>query len=125
MRLRSFAQVQEFDIERKVGTKFFSEGIIVLKRLISEAESMPVLSKFYGIVIRMVFIRTFAAHFHAIYGPSELVVGIAPLRVIQGEAPGRVRDMVFEWAEAHQEELLDAWNRCSVAIPPRPIQPLF
>jgi hypothetical protein len=86
---------------------------------------MPVLSKFYGIVIRMVFVRTFAAHFHAIYGQSELVVGITPLRIIQGEAPGRVRDMVLEWAEAHQPELLDAWNRCGAAIPPCPIQPLF
>lgn len=29
---------------------------------------MPVLSKFYGIVIRMVFAPSFAAHFHASYG---------------------------------------------------------
>ena len=58
-----------------------------------EIEIMPVLSKFYGIVIRMVFTRSFTAHFHAIYGQCELVVGIAPLRVIQGDAPGRVRDM--------------------------------
>ena len=95
-------------------------------QLIKEnAESMPVLSKFYGIVIRMVFTRAFIAHFHAIYGHSELVVGIAPLRIIQGEAPGRVCDMVLEWAAAHQRELLEAWNRCSVALPPRPIQPLF
>ncbi len=89
-----------------------------------EIESMPVLSKFYGIVIRMAFIRAFTAHFHAIYGQWELIVGIAPLRIIQGDAPGRVRDLVLEWAAAHQRELLDDWNRCSVAIPPLPIQPL-
>jgi len=90
-----------------------------------EIDSMPVLSKFYGIVIRMVFIRAFNAHFHAIYGQNELIVGIAPPRIIQGEAPVRVRDMVLEWAATHQRELLDAWNRCSVAIPPLPIQPLY
>ena len=28
---------------------------------------MPVLSRFYGIVIRMLFLRPFAAHFHAVY----------------------------------------------------------
>ena len=89
-----------------------------------EVKNMPVLSKFYGIVIRMVFIRPFAAHFHAIYGQWELIVGIAPLRIIQGEAPGRVRDMVLEWAAEHQRELIDDWNRCSVAIPPLPIRPL-
>ncbi len=86
---------------------------------------MPVLSKFYGIVIRMAFIRSFTAHFHAIYGQSELIVGIAPPRIIQGDAPRRVRDMVLEWAAAHERELLDAWNRCGAAIPPRPIQPLY
>ena len=89
-----------------------------------EIESMPVLSKFYGIVIRMAFIRAFSAHFHAMYGHCELIVGIAPLRIIQGEAPGRVRDMVLEWAAEHQRELLEDWNRCSVAVPPLPILPL-
>jgi len=89
-----------------------------------EIESMPVLSKFYGIVIRMAFVRAFTARFHAIYGQWELIVGIAPLTIIQGDAPGRVRDMVLEWAAEHQRELLDDWNRCSVAIPPLPIRPL-
>jgi len=90
-----------------------------------ELERMPVLSKFYGIVIRMMFTRAFVAHFHAIYGQSELIVGIAPLRIIQGEAPGRVGDMVLEWAAAHERELLEAWRRCGAALPPLPIQPLY
>ncbi len=90
-----------------------------------EIERMPILSKFYGIVIRMMFTRAFVAHFHAIYGQSELVVGIAPLRIIKGEAPGRVGDMVLEWAAAHERELLEAWRRCGAALPPLPIQPLY
>ncbi len=85
---------------------------------------MPVISKFYGIVIRMLFIRPFVAHFHAIYGNFELIVGVSPLRIIQGDAPGRVRAMVLEWADQHQEELLQAWDRLSVARPPLPIPPL-
>ena len=85
---------------------------------------MPVISKFYGIVIRMLVIRPFAAHFHAIYENCELIVGVAPLRIIQGDAPRRVRDMVMEWAVQHQEELLQAWNRLSTAQTPRPIAPL-
>ena len=85
---------------------------------------MPVLSSFYGIVIRMIFIRPFTAHFHAIYGPCELIVGISPLTIIQGEAPHRVRDMVLEWAAEHQSELLEAWNRCGLAVAPLPIAPL-
>jgi len=85
---------------------------------------MPVISKFHGIVIRMLFIRSFAAHFHAIYQDRELVVGIAPLRIIQGDAPGRVADLVLEWAAQHQQELLQAWHRLSGAQQPNPIAPL-
>ena len=48
---------------------------------------MPVLSKFYGIVIRMLVARSFAARFHAIYGNTELVVAIDPVRIVQGDAP--------------------------------------
>jgi hypothetical protein len=43
---------------------------------------MPVLSKFYGIVIRMLAARPVEARFHAIYGNWELVVGIWPLHII-------------------------------------------
>jgi hypothetical protein len=85
---------------------------------------MPVISKFYGIVIRMFVIRPFAAHFHAIYGDSELVVGIDPLRVLQGDAPRRVRAMVLEWAQQHQAELQDAWRRLGSAQGAQSIQPL-
>jgi len=85
---------------------------------------MPVISKFYGIVIRMLFTQHFVAHFHAFYGDCELVVGINPLRILQGCAPARARGMVLEWARAHQSELLEAWRCCSAAQPPQPIAPL-
>jgi len=85
---------------------------------------MPVLSKFYGIVIRMMIAHPFAAHFHAIYQDSELVVSIEPLRIIQGDAPGRVRSMVLEWARQHRNELLVSWYRLSAAQKPLPIRPL-
>ncbi len=89
-----------------------------------ERTAMPVLSKFYGIIIRMAFSRNAGACFHATYGDSELVVGLNPLRVIQGDAPGRVRELVLEWAKAHYLELLAAWNRCGSAQPAEPIAPL-
>jgi len=73
----------------------------------------------------MVGIRPFAPRFHAIYENSELVVQILPLKIVTGDAPARVRAMVLEWAHQHQQELLDAWNRCCRAQSPDPIAPLF
>jgi hypothetical protein len=85
---------------------------------------MPVLAKFYGIVIRMLFVREFTAHFYAYYETWELMIGVAPIRIIQGEAPTRVRELVLEWAGQHQYELLTAWNRLAQARQPEPIKPL-
>jgi hypothetical protein len=85
---------------------------------------MPVISRFYGIVIRMLCARALAARFHAIYGDSELVVGIWPLRIIQGEAPGQVRELVLAWAGQHQQELLADWNRLQAGLIPHRIAPL-
>jgi hypothetical protein len=85
---------------------------------------MPVLAKFYGIVVRMLFAPLLGAHFHAIYGEQELVISIRPLGVIQGDAPERVRDLVLEWARRHQSELQAAWRQCANGLRPLPIAPL-
>lgn len=85
---------------------------------------MPVLAKFCGIVIRMLCVPSLGARFHAIYENFELVVGIWPLRIIQGEAPLWVRQKVMDWAAQNQLELLAAWNRCHLHRLPRAIAPL-
>jgi len=74
---------------------------------------MPVIAKFYGIVIRIMCIRLLGARIHAFYGNWELVIGLAPLRVIEGEAPCWVRNRVMAWASKHQQDLLNAWNCCA------------
>jgi hypothetical protein len=85
---------------------------------------MPVISKFYGIVIRMLCARSFKARFHAIYQDWELVVNIWPLAIVEGDAPGWVHEKVLEWARLHQQELLADWNNCLCGRRPRPIAPL-
>lgn len=85
---------------------------------------MTVLSKFGGVVVSMWFVPVLGAHFHAICGEHELVVGLSPLRVIQGDAPPRVREQVLGWAARHYHELLRAWQACGARCRPRPIAPL-
>lgn len=87
-------------------------------------DGMPTISKFYGIVIRMMRVRDFGARFHAIYDNSELIVNLWPLKVVAGEAPARVKDMVLEWAAQHQQELLMAWNKIQSGEQPFAIEPL-
>ena len=87
-------------------------------------DGMPTISKFYGIVIRMMRLRDFGARFHAIYENSELIVNLWPLKIVGGEAPARVKDMVLEWATQHQQELLMAWNKLQSGEQPIAIEPL-
>jgi Domain of unknown function (DUF4160) len=85
---------------------------------------MPTLSVFFGIVIKMYFDDHSPPHFHAEYGEHELVVGINPIRVLAGDAPHRVRSLVFEWAAMHQQELSEDWELCKSLQTPKPIDPL-
>jgi len=85
---------------------------------------VPEISRFYGIVVRMYYNDHAPPHFHAEYGEYELVIGIAPIAVLGGTAPPRVRSMVIEWAGLHQAELREDWERCRSGQPPKPIAPL-
>ena len=56
--------------------------------------------------MRLLIDRTFGMRLHACYGDSEMVIGLNPPRVIQGDAPPWVQDWALWWVEHHQGELL-------------------
>lgn len=85
---------------------------------------MPVISEFYGIIIRMFYNDHAPPHFHAIYGEFELIVGVSPIKLLEGKAPNRVKSMVLEWAALHQTELIENWERCRKPEQPLLIEPL-
>lgn len=64
------------------------------------------------------------AHFHAYWQDEVAVVSIEPVELIAGALPLRQRRLVEAWAELHQTELLDDWNRLQQGQPPVPIEPL-
>lgn len=73
---------------------------------------MPVLSRFYGIIIRMYFQQKEhnPPHIHAIYGDSMAAVTISDGKVLEGELPGKALEMVREWISLHRDELLAIWE---------------
>jgi hypothetical protein len=86
---------------------------------------MPTLSIFYGIVIQMFWDDHPPPHFHAAYGGEEAVIEIATSRVMHSKMPPRALRFVLEWTELHRDELMEAWDKCSTLIPPKPIAPLL
>ena len=73
---------------------------------------MPVLSRFYGIIIRMYFQQAEhnPPHIHAIYGEETAAIDVKTGEVLEGHLPPKALAMVREWVEIHKSELLKIWE---------------
>ena len=67
----------------------------------------------------MLYDRTFGIHLHAFYDGSELVVGLNPVRVIQGEVPSWVEAWVLNWVRQHEAEFQTPREDGDVCVMPR------
>lgn len=82
---------------------------------------MPVISRFYGIVIKMYFLASEhnPPHIHAVYGEYLGVIDLNTLEMIQGDLPSKALALVKEWAKEHQKELLSMWETQNItSLPP-------
>jgi hypothetical protein len=89
--------------------------------------SMPELSRFFGIIIRMYMEATaphHRPHFHAYYQDDVAVYGLNPVEIIAGALPRRQHRLVEAWAELREPELLDDWNRLQAGQAAVRIEPL-
>lgn len=73
---------------------------------------MPVLSRFYGIIIRMYFQQAEhnPPHIHALYGENMAAVVIRTGEVLEGYLPPKALVMVREWIKIHKKDLLHIWE---------------
>lgn len=85
---------------------------------------MPTISVFYGIIIRMFFDEHAPPHFHAQYGEFKAAIDIRSLEVMEGKLPRRALELVLDWAELHQAELLENWELCQKHLEPHKLEPL-
>ena len=69
---------------------------------------MPVLPRFYGIIIRMYFQQAEhnPPHIHALYGEDMAAIDIQTGEVLEGHLPNKALAMVREWAAIHKNDLL-------------------
>ncbi len=70
---------------------------------------MPIISRFFGIVIYMYWKDHAPPHFHAKYGDDEIVVKIRTGNV-SGNMSNRAIKLIQEWRELHKDELLKEWK---------------
>ena len=71
---------------------------------------MPVISSFYGILVKMYFGDHVPPHFHAEYAEFSAQITIRDLGILEGYLPPKALGLVVEWASMHREELMDNWE---------------
>ena len=71
---------------------------------------MPVIARFYGILIKMYFKEHSIPHFHALYGEHNGVFEVETLEMIEGDLPQRAVRMIKEWGTIYQKDLLEMWT---------------
>lgn len=85
---------------------------------------MPIVSIFFGIVIRIYCGDHNPPHFHAEYGSDEALFEIKSGKHMQGKLSKRVMSLVEEWRKMHVAELLKAWEMARSLKKPKRIKPL-
>ena len=73
---------------------------------------MPVISHFYGIVVRMYFNddeQHHLPHFHVSYGEHKASFDLDG-NLLAGDFPKRQTKYVVAWADIHRDELSALWN---------------
>ena len=88
--------------------------------------SMPTISMFYGIIVRMYYApgEHPPPHFHVYYAEYSAKVDIHTCEVIDGRLPRRQTKLVLAWAELHQEDLMADWELVMNGEEPFRIPPL-
>ena len=85
---------------------------------------MPVISTFFGIVIRMFYREHGVAHFHAEYQGQQATFTFDG-KILAGALRSRTAlRLIEEWATSHQQELDANWHRVKSGEPLERIAPL-
>ena len=84
---------------------------------------MPIISRFFGIVITMYWDDHNPAHFHAKYGEYEAVVEIKS-GIVSGKFSPRVLGLIQEWRILNEQALMEDWELCRKQEMLKQIKPL-
>lgn len=88
---------------------------------------MPVISMFYGLIVRMFFFDTdkhSLPHIHVEFGEEEAVFSIGDGEVLAGALPRNKVRLVQAWIEIHRDELMADWKLAASGAEVFKIDPL-
>ena len=74
---------------------------------------MPIISQFYGIIVRVYFNDTqkhYLGHIHVQYNEYDAVYSIKEAKRLEGKLPQKQDKLVCAWIEIHKDELNALWE---------------
>lgn len=86
-----------------------------------DSNQMPVISRFYGMVIKMYFIASEhnPPHIHVIYGEYIGILDIRNSEMITGDLPAKALAIAKEWTSRNKDALLQMWQTQDIKpLPP-------
>lgn len=87
---------------------------------------MPEISRFYGIIIKMIYNdneKHHKPHVHVYYGEYKASMSLDG-ELLEGKLPLKQYRMVSGWMAVHEDELYKAWNNAVRSIAFDKIEPL-
>lgn len=87
---------------------------------------MPELSRFYGIIIKLIYNdekQHHKPHIHAYYGDYEASISIDG-ELLAGALPAKQYKLVAAWLVLHEDEIYTAWNNAVNSKPFDRVAPL-
>jgi hypothetical protein len=78
---------------------------------------MPIISTFFGIIVRMYFSDHGPPHVHVEYQGHEALISISDGSVVQGELPRRALALVKQWCLDHRAALEQNWANAQALKP--------
>lgn len=88
---------------------------------------MPELSRFYGLVIKLIYLDSeqhHKPHVHVYYGEHKASVGIDG-ELLAGSLPVKQLRLVQAWLVLHEDEAYAAWNKAVAGKAFEKIEPLI
>jgi len=74
---------------------------------------MPVISMFYGIIVRMFYMdnkQHKEPHIHVEYQDYSAVLSIPEAEILAGKFPNDKLKLIKAWTEIHKDELIADWK---------------
>jgi hypothetical protein len=85
---------------------------------------VPVISAFYGMIIKIYHCDHNPPHFHVEYGSQEILIEIKTGKALAGYLSPRLLREVKKWRKIHIKEILQSWEDAQNHKTPKKVEPL-